>query len=83
MDTYLTINHKCILCCDCIDACELDGENYLTLGIGGNDMDGNPLPPMIMGAYDYTPCHHCDGFWEDKTPCLQVCEQNAISIRRF
>lgn len=83
MDTYLSIDFTCILCCDCIDACELDGQNYLTLAIGGCGFDGEPLPPMIQGGCDYTPCHHCDGFRENQTPCQKVCPTNSIKISRW
>lgn len=83
MDTYFSIGFECITCCDCIDACELDGQNYLTLSIGGCDFDGNPLPPMVTGAYDYTPCHHCNDFRENKTACQIVCPTGAIEISRW
>ena len=83
MDTYFNINNKCITCCDCIDACEFEGQNYLKLFIGGCSFDGEELPPMVQGAYDYTPCHHCDGFRENTTPCQIACKQNAITISRW
>lgn len=83
MDTYIYTNQNCIVCGDCIDTCELDGQNYLTLSVGGCDFEGNPLPPMITGSSDYVPCHHCDGFWENQTPCQLTCKHDAIKIERF
>lgn len=83
MDTYFHTNFNCVICGDCIDACEIDGQNFLTLSIGGCGFDGEPLPPSIAGAYDYVPCHHCDGFWDDHTPCQQVCKNDAIEISRW
>ena len=84
MDTYIHINHKCIVCGDCIDACEIDGQNFLTLFLRpGCDFEGTPLPPMIGGAYEYVPCHHCDGFRTDTTPCQIVCKNNAIELERW
>lgn len=83
MDTYFSTNSNCVTCGDCIDACEIDGKNFLTLATGGCDFDGEPLPPMVVGAYEYVPCHHCDGFWENKTPCQLVCKNNAIELSRW
>ena len=83
MDSYFSTNSNCIVCGDCIDACELDGQNFLTLHIGGCDFDGNELPPMIGGAHEYVPCHHCQGFWKNQTPCKIACKNNAIEISRW
>ena len=83
MDTYFSTTHKCIVCGDCIDACELDGKNFLTLFVGGCGFDGEPLPPMIDGACEYVPCHHCEGFRENMTPCQITCSHDAIRISRW
>ena len=38
----------------------------------------------VSQRYDYVPCHHCDGFWEDKTPCQQACPvDDCIEITRW
>ena len=83
MDTYFSVNHRCVVCGDCVDACELDGQNFLAVVTCYVDFDGNPLPPMVDGVSDYTPCHHCDGFWEDKAPCQLVCKHDAIELSRW
>ena len=83
MDTYFSTNGKCIVCGDCIDACEFEGLNFLTLSIGGCGFDGEPLPPMVSGACEYVPCHRCEGFWQNDTPCIRVCENDAIRISRW
>lgn len=84
MDTYLTINSNCITCGDCIDACEFEGQNYLTMIYRYCDFDGiYNHECMVQGAYDYVPCHHCDGFRENKTPCQITCKQNAITLERW
>lgn len=81
MDTYWHTNHHCINCGDCVDACEIDGQNWLDLCFY-TSYDGEPQV-CITGVSDYTPCHHCSGFWEDKTPCQMVCPVNAIEITRW
>lgn len=81
MDTYHDIDlMKCTECKECIEACP---EKFLTYEQTGCDFDGNPLPPMIGHAYEYVPCHHCEGFWENQTPCQKACKQEAITITRW
>ena len=81
MDTYFSIDgFKCEECLKCVEVCP---QNFLVYEQSGCDFDGEPLPPMIHKTRDYTPCHHCDGFWENKTLCQEVCENDAIEISRW
>ena len=72
MDTYWHRNYNCIKCARCVKACQEQGQNFLT-----GRRDG-----YISETSDYVPCHHCDGFMENKTPCQRVCHYNAIEIER-
>ena len=84
MDTYRNINHNCIKCGDCIDACEIDGQNFITMIYGWESFDGiYNHECFIQEKSDYVPCHHCNGFREDKTPCQIACNQNAITLERW
>ena len=73
MDTYWSTNCNCIKCARCVKACKEKGQNFLS-----GRRDG-----YISEKSDYVPCHHCDGFREDKTPCQSVCHYNAIEIERW
>lgn len=46
------------------------------------DFDGEEVK-FITEVCDYTPCHHCDGFWEDNTPCQRACPNGAIELSRW
>ena len=72
MDTYWHTDFHCTKCGACIEACNLKGKQWLTI-FQTTDYDGYE-EVYIGGMCDYVPCHHCDGFWENKTPCQKVCK---------
>ena len=73
MDTYIYINCNCVRCGRCVIACSEQGEDFL---VGRRDVEPR-------GKYEYVPCHHCEGFWDKKTPCQKVCYYNAIELERW
>ena len=81
LDTYWHTDFHCTKCGACIEACNLKGKQWLTI-FQTTDYDGYE-EVYIGGMCDYVPCHHCDGFWENKTPCQKVCKNNAIKISRL
>ena len=78
MDTYFSTNYKCEKCGLCAEECHKNGEQWLTAFVTDDDEIC-----YIDGISDYVPCHHCDGFWEDKTPCQKVCPNGAIELERW
>lgn len=69
MDTYFTINYKCIKCGRCVEACELD---WLMIS---QFILRNETKRIIRGIDNEPPCDMCPG-----QPCLEVCKQGAIEI---
>lgn len=76
------IFHECIRCGECIKVCP---ENFLYMEEYDCNLDGEvEHMKYVSQRYDYVPCHHCDGFWEDKTPCQQACPvDGCIEITRW
>ena len=72
MDTYFYTNCNCVKCGRCVLACQSEGRNFL-VGV----RDDCPYEKS-----DYVPCHHWEGFMEDKTPCQLACHYNAIKLSR-
>lgn len=79
MDTYFHTNHKCISCGKCVKACPR-GEIVLTEWYHPYFEE---TITSVETVCDYVSCHHCDGFWDNNTPCIQVCEANAIELSRW
>lgn len=84
MDTYFNVDMlKCNDCGKCVDACPQDfivREEYYDKAF---DNCIGEITAYYTGACEYVPCHHCTGFWERNTPCLEVCEYGAISLSRW
>lgn len=78
MDTYFHTTHKCVTCGACVEACP---RGFLTL-IKTVDFDGDDYT-YVTGVSDYTPCHHCEGFWTDTAPCQEACSHDAIELSRW
>lgn len=78
MDTYFNTNHKCETCGKCVTACP---KNFITMG-KFTDFDGEVVK-FIEKVCEYTPCHHCDGFWTDDAPCQRACPNGAIELSRW
>ena len=80
MDTYFNTNHKCIACGKCVEACP---RGFLALETFESYIFEGEEFTVVATLCDYVPCHHCNGFWDNNTPCMQVCESNAIEISRW
>lgn len=72
MDTYFYVGFSCVQWGRCVKACRENSQDFLT---GVRD----DCPHQ---STDYVPCHHCEGFWNNKTPCQEVCHYNTIEIER-
>lgn len=80
MDTYWSNSLECIGCGECVNVCP---EKWLYMEKCKDVFDDVEEEFVyIGGGTDYTPCHHCDGFWGNRTPCQVVCPVNAIRIER-
>lgn len=81
MDTYFSIDSLvCTDCGKCIKACP---DNLICRDECYDEELNETF--VFYDLFDdyYVPCHHCDGFWEDNTPCQQVCEVDAIKLSRW
>lgn len=74
MDTYFHTNFNCIKCGRCVKACHENGQKFLD---GGRDSGPRTYD------FDYVPCHHCEGVWQEEAPCQKVCFYDAIEIERW
>lgn len=80
MDSYFSVDSmKCTDCYMCIPTCP---ENFITRVEWFHPIFEETLV-SYEGAYDYVPCHHCDGFWEDRAPCQIACPVDAIELSRW
>ena len=80
MDTYFNVDSfECTDCGKCIQVCP---RNFIYRA-EYCDEDFDETFIFYEGVHDNPQCHHCDGFWENKTPCQEVCEANAIKITRW
>ena len=79
MDTYFDTNCNCVACGKCVEVCPRD---EIMLFEWYNPYS-EKTETYVDTVCDYVGCHHCDGFWDNNTPCLQVCEMNAIKITRW
>lgn len=80
IDTYFSVDStKCTDCFMCVPTCPHDF-------IERTEWFHPIFKETIVsygGVCDYTPCHHCNGFWEDKTPCQEICPNDAIELSRW
>ena len=84
MDTYFSTSSECTLCGACVDACHSQGLGWLNVFSCVSEYSDIPKETKyIDGMSDDAPCHHCDGFWSDSTPCQSVCKNKAINISRW
>ena len=81
MDTYFNVNHKCIDCYKCISSCP---ESFIQR-FSCLDKTGTEKYAYYDRAYEYVPCHHCNGFFEKgvKTECQLACPVDAIELSRW
>ena len=69
MDTYFTVDYKCIKCGRCVEACEL---NWLIIS---QFMLHGETKRIIRGIDNEPPCDMCQ-----EKPCIEVCRKQAITI---
>jgi len=74
MDTYFHTDWTCVKCGRCVKACKEEGQNFLE---GGRDCGPQHY------SFDYVPCHHCAGVWQNEAPCQKACHYGAIEIERW